>query len=1381
MTCNHFINIIYLLCLLLLGQVSCNVGDSCTEGNVTTCGGDPTGTGGYQCDNSNRCQCTADYYDSSGVCTAKSGFNGICNSTTECFGNLTCLSDGNCGCDNNTHYHDGNINCVQKLGINGVCTSTTECLGNLTCSSDTDRKCVCDDTQYHDEGGYGDSCTTENSCNVVNGSCYMTKCSCNENYYTDNNMCKPVAELKPTGVVIEGTPTSKAGYRETCVTPGTDQCGDPNTECVDIGDGNKCYCKEGFYTNNNQCNNAAELKTTIAGLIPKTNTATVTWTLPTNSQFITSISIEVNGIINKSSISNTATSSEITGLQPGTMYSIKVISIVNTDRNPKYEVKSEAVPTTTKQPPGSNCNTSDTQSCTGNLTLESGSNCNPSDTQPCTGNLTCINNKCGCQDDHYLYDNNCYPKLGYNGDCSNSNEVCIPDLICYTATSTCKCNTGYYRFTNQCKPESYKDSNSRCKYKSGEYRSTNQCRPEIYKDSNSRCKYKSGEYRCDNQCKPVSELKPTNFRATGSTATSLTFSWNVPSDTYINEYVISGNSFQDTTIQVSTARTDTVTGLSSGTDYTNIKITTKVRTDRGSTTEDAVSDEITDSTRSDPVKDLIITNINSRNLTVSWFYPDEDMGVLTAYILDVKIGSECIQQYIYVTDINNKILVLLLILISSGNSFQDTTIQVSTARTGTVTGLSSGTDYTNIKITTKVRTDRGSTTEDAVSDEITDSTNPGKPGPLNSDNNYDTTKVMNIGFVKPTGGVDKYIVEITGPGLNTPFTQEPTTNSITVPANTLQSGRQYSISIIAVYNGKNSVEFVGVFNTLSVGSDPVKDLIITNINSRNLTVSWFYPDEDMGVLTAYILDVKIGSECIQQYIYVTDINNKPTTNNCAGVTPTYSVKDLKAGIIQIITDLLPYINYTLIVTPYNNVGPGSVASKSALTLAEAAGEPSNLNVPEINAKSFLVTWNKPSLKTGPTTYYLYLYEQKDLSNNQASLLVKTYAVQGFDTEEYRVNDVVSYWYYRVELQASTAAGNSSIKIISEFQTSSSPPGKVESLTVRHKSEIFTSAEVSWSCIKERNRHGVIMYYTLTSTLVNEDPRDIQPKEICTFTETVRVKPGEDITFTVFATNMDFKGEETVIKYPAPTGKPKLPKEDIILIPNSEVIEQTSFSVTVCPSCLRDETNGPVKITALLVCVKDKCDINDNQLTVAKVRSYANWQKVSAQSFDAPYRVTKDTWYGDKGKDSTSPKCTGLGWYPRNQARNSSCVMHCSVSQPIGTYKTKGDDSISPAVAGIVGALVTFIAMIVGIVIYCIVKRRRSKQKESKEGTVNYTPHSNGTSNPETAAYVNLPNRNSDVETAAYYVNVPDQRHNEEQGPYASSDDDLTPPVYETLK
>ncbi|ESO83423.1 hypothetical protein LOTGIDRAFT_169287 [Lottia gigantea] len=111
-----------------------------------------------------------------------------------------------------------------------------------------------------------------------------------------------------------------------------------------------------------------------------------------------------------------------------------------------------------------------------------------------------------------------------------------------------------------------------------------------------------------------------------------------------------------------------------------------------------------------------------------------------------------------------------------------------------------------------------------------------------------------------------------------------------------------------------------------------------------------------------------------------------------------------------------------------------------------------------------------------------------------------------------------------------------------------------------------------------------------------------------------------------------------------------------------------------------------------------------------------------------------------------------------------------------------DDGISPTVLGIIGALVAIIAaMVIGIAIYCLMKRRRSEEKEKNEKTVTYNRRSNGTPNPEASANANLPNGNSGVETAAYYVNVPDQSNNEEQGPYASLDDDLTPPVYETLK
>ncbi|ESO83418.1 hypothetical protein LOTGIDRAFT_169282 [Lottia gigantea] len=187
-------------------------------------------------------------------------------------------------------------------GFNGTCTSTTGCLSNLTCLSVTEMEgtCGCDNTQYHNDnncipkGGYGDSCiTTADSCNVVNGSCYMTKCSCNENYYTDNNMCNSVDGLKPTGVGIEGTATS--------------------------------------------------------------SNVTIKWTVPTKDS-IQSFNIKGNGPnIEKTQLNKNFTAVTIAGLTPNTQYTdIKVETVVKTDRNSSLVVTSDPpfINFTTSSPDG---------------------------------------------------------------------------------------------------------------------------------------------------------------------------------------------------------------------------------------------------------------------------------------------------------------------------------------------------------------------------------------------------------------------------------------------------------------------------------------------------------------------------------------------------------------------------------------------------------------------------------------------------------------------------------------------------------------------------------------------------------------------------------------------------------------------------------------------------------------------------------------------------------------------------------------------------------------------------------------------------------------------------------------------------------------------
>ncbi|KAK6168676.1 hypothetical protein SNE40_019867 [Patella caerulea] len=94
---------------------------------------------------------------------------------------------------------------------------------------------------------------------------------------------------------------------------------------------------------------------------------------------------------------------------------------------------------------------------------------------------------------------------------------------------------------------------------------------------------------------------------------------------------------------------------------------------------------------------------------------------------------------------------------------------------------------------------------------------------------------------------------------------------------------------------------------------------MTNITSRSLAISWSYPENDKGNLTAYILDITVNGVCEQKFIYVYNTVNKsslPSNVSCSNIS--YIQHNLREHVNQNITDLQPYTNYTVTVIPYNS-------------------------------------------------------------------------------------------------------------------------------------------------------------------------------------------------------------------------------------------------------------------------------------------------------------------------------------------------------------------------------------------------------------------------------------------------------------------------------
>ncbi|XP_063402382.1 tyrosine-protein phosphatase 10D-like [Mytilus trossulus] len=278
---------------------------------------------------SNACSCNSGFYDNNfgtaaGTCVA--GVGGSCagvGTATEC-------SDKNFVCSTETGG---------KLAPGGGCSQDVQCVANAECSS-TENMCRCKDNFYDndltDSGvggvctlkkGVGDKCTapgttTEcsdsfSSCTTENGG--ESKCRCTANYYD--------SDLDNSN--IGGTCTRKKELGAECTN--NVQCLDLNSECGIWSAKSVCYCKLGFYDNNNvniegTCIALNELKVGIPTLTLRSETyLEIEWTAPTASGAVEEFQYQVGSGIAISV--NQETTANVTGLTPGSLYTIRIISV----------------------------------------------------------------------------------------------------------------------------------------------------------------------------------------------------------------------------------------------------------------------------------------------------------------------------------------------------------------------------------------------------------------------------------------------------------------------------------------------------------------------------------------------------------------------------------------------------------------------------------------------------------------------------------------------------------------------------------------------------------------------------------------------------------------------------------------------------------------------------------------------------------------------------------------------------------------------------------------------------------------------------------------------------------------------------------------------
>ncbi|CAG2200559.1 unnamed protein product [Mytilus edulis] len=237
-----------------------------------------------------------------------------CTDVAQCTMEGAICSD-TCQCPSDLFY-DG-TNCV-KRALGESCSDVTQCSAdNTICTGSGTKTCECQNTHLQvgtsclSKSALGDSCTDVAQCTATNAVCTgevgSQTCQCPNTHYNDGTNCAPKKEL---GVACTESV----------------QCADTESECSSI-----CYCKSMFYDSNNSnlggiCKPLTELKVTNPALTTRSETfLEIEWTAPTASGAVEEFRYQVGS---GSVISvNKKTTANITGLTPGNMYTIKIISV----------------------------------------------------------------------------------------------------------------------------------------------------------------------------------------------------------------------------------------------------------------------------------------------------------------------------------------------------------------------------------------------------------------------------------------------------------------------------------------------------------------------------------------------------------------------------------------------------------------------------------------------------------------------------------------------------------------------------------------------------------------------------------------------------------------------------------------------------------------------------------------------------------------------------------------------------------------------------------------------------------------------------------------------------------------------------------------------
>ncbi|XP_018017298.1 phosphatidylinositol phosphatase PTPRQ [Hyalella azteca] len=499
-----------------------------------------------------------------------------------------------------------------------------------------------------------------------------------------------------------------------------------------------------------------------------------------------------------------------------------------------------------------------------------------------------------------------------------------------------------------------------------------------------------------------------NLMANSTSPTEVFVSWEIPEEEngILSDYLIT---WDDGSGDNQSAEVNTTSFLIEGLiPCVLYNITVKAQTGAGYG-EESYIDATTDSDVPPEVTDLIGTNVTSTTIALSWSTPDTECDI-TGY--SVSYYGE--------------------ILWGDGNWVNGSRSVNGSQEYVEIVGL---TPYTQYSITVVASTEAG---PGMPSDLIitTDEAYPSEVRNLMANSTNSTEIFVSWEIPEEENGIlgDYLITWDDGSGDN----QSAEVNTTSFLIEGLFPCVLYNITVKAQTGAGYGEESYIDATTDSDVPPEVTDLIDTNVTSTSIALSWSTPDTECDITG-----------------YNVSYYGKLLWGNGSWVNGSCSVNSSEES--YVITDLIPYTEYTITVVASTAVGPGKPSEPLVTrTLESHPSEVRNLMANSTSATEIFVSWEVPEEENGILGDYLITWRNESGDNQSAEVNDTSFLIGGMMQE---MQELIACVLYDITVKAQTGAGYGEESYTNETTETEVPP-EVTDLTCTNATN--TSISLSWS-------------------------------------------------------------------------------------------------------------------------------------------------------------------------------------------------------------------------------------------------------------------------------------------------------------------------------